>query len=110
MTRLYNRLPAFQEVYVGDGSNSYHMTATTSLQNVQSIRDHLATASQLHGTMALNFGQATQAQIALDALLVGLGITLAVLIASAGSTAPATVPAALVERNIEHGSISEEYY
>jgi hypothetical protein len=96
-TQLYNRLPAFQEVYVGDGSNSYHMTATTSLQNVQSIRDHLATASQLHGTMALNFGQATQAQIALDALLVGLGITLAVLIASAGSTAPATVPAALLE-------------
>jgi hypothetical protein len=96
-TQLYNRLPAFQEVYVGDGSNSYHMTATTSLQNVQSIRDHLATASQLHGTMTLNFGQATQAQIALDALLVGLGITLAVLIASAGSTAPATVPAALVE-------------
>ena len=95
--QLHNRLPAFQEVYVGDGSNSYHMTATTSLQNVQSIRDHLATASQLHGTMALNFGQATQAQIALDALLVGLGITLAVLIASAGSTAPATVPAALLE-------------
>ena len=55
------------------------------------LRDHFAQASVLHNTMALNFDVATEAKVALAALLVGLAITLGVLIASAGTTSPITV-------------------
>jgi len=95
--QLENSLLAFQQVYVGKGSDAYHMTATASLQNLQLIRTHLETATFLHNVMATNFELVTEAKIALIALLVGLVITLAVLIASAGSTAPVTVPAAVIE-------------
>lgn len=96
-TQLGNSLPSFQSVYVGKGSDAYHTTAMASLQNLQLIRDHLATASQQHNTMEFQFNLATEEKIALVSLLIGLGITLGVLFVSAGSTAPVTVPAAVLE-------------
>ncbi|GCE12529.1 WXG100 family type VII secretion target [Tengunoibacter tsumagoiensis] len=95
--QLNNSLSSFQLIYVGEASNTYHATANTSVQNLQLIADHLSTASSQHNTMATNLEQATEAKIALAALLVGLGITLGVLIFSAGTTAPVTVPAAALE-------------
>ena len=82
----------------------FHTRATASLQDLQVMRDHLAYTSILHNTMATNFDTATEAKIALVSLLVGLGITLGVLIASAGSTAPVTVPAAAFE--VAGGAVS----
>jgi hypothetical protein len=96
-TQLNTGLTSFQQVYTGHGSDAYYTTTTTSLQNLQTIRDHLVDASQFHDTMAVNFDQAAEAKIALVSLLVGLGITLGVLVFSAGTTAPATVPAAILE-------------
>ena len=96
-TQLGDSLDAFQQIYVGQGSDTYHARATQSLNDLQMLRDHLAQASLLHNTMATNFDAATEAKEALVALLIGLGITLSVLIASAGTTAPVTVPAAGLE-------------
>ncbi len=96
-TQLESSLEAFQLVYVGTASDAYHTSAAASLQDLKTIREHLAQAAVLHNTMATNFDTATEAKLALVALLVGLGITLGVLIASAGSTAPVTVPAAAFE-------------
>ncbi len=103
-TQLESSLEAFQLVYIGQGSDAYHTRAEASLQDLQVMRDHLAQAAVLHNTMATNFDTATEAKLALVALLVGLGITLGVLIASAGTTAPVTVPAAAVE--VAGGAVS----
>ncbi len=102
--QLNKSLTPFQQIYTGQGSDAYYTTATASVQNLQLIRDHLKDASQFHDTMAVNFDQATEAKIALGSLLVGLGITLGVLIASLGTTAPATVPAALLQ--VAGGAVS----
>lgn len=96
-TKLNNNLTPFQQIYTGQGSDAYYTTAMTSAQNLQLVNNHLADAAQFHDTMATNFDLATEAQIALVSLLVGLGITLGVLVFSAGTTAPATVPAAILE-------------
>ncbi|MBV9257042.1 MAG: hypothetical protein JO215_03380 [Ktedonobacteraceae bacterium] len=103
-TQLESSLEAFQQVYVGQGSDAYHTRASASLQDLKTMREHLAHAAVLHTTMATNFDTATEAKVALAALLVGLGITLGVLIASAGSTAPVTVPAAAFE--VAGGAVS----
>ncbi len=103
-TQLESSLEAFQLVYVGQASDAYHTRAAASLQDLQVIREHLAQAAVLHNTMATNFDTATEAKLALVALLVTLGITLGVLIASAGTTAPVTVPAAAVE--VAGGAVS----
>ena len=96
-TQLESSLEAFQQVYIGAASEAYHTRAAESLQDLKTIREHLAQAAVLHTTMATNFDTATEAKLALVALLAGLAITLGVLIASAGSTAPVTVPAAAFE-------------
>jgi hypothetical protein len=103
-TQLESSLEAFQLVYVGQGSDTYQTRATASLQDLKTMRDHLVQASVLHTTMATNFDTATEAKLALVALLVGLGITLSVLIASVGTTAPVTVPAAAFE--VAGGAVS----
>jgi hypothetical protein len=102
--QLGSGLETFQQVYIGSGSDAYRTRAAMSLQNLQLVRDHLATASALHNTMAINFDTATEAKLALVALLAGLAVTLGVLIASAGTTAPITIPAAAFE--IAGGAIS----
>ncbi len=103
-TQLESSLEAFQLVYVGSASDAYHSRAAASLQDLKTTREHLAQAAVLHNTMASNFDTATEAKLALVGLLVGLGITLGVLIASAGTTAPVTVPAAAVE--VAGGAVS----
>ncbi len=103
-TQLESSLQAFQLVYIGAGSDAYHTRAAASLQDLKTIREHLAQAAVLHTTMASNFDTATEAKLALVALLVTLAITLGVLIASAGTTAPVTVPAAAVE--VAGGAVS----
>ncbi|MBV9259577.1 MAG: hypothetical protein JO215_16320 [Ktedonobacteraceae bacterium] len=103
-TQLESSLEAFQQVYVGQGSDAYHSRAAASLQDLKTMREHLANAAVLHNTMATNFDTATEAKLALVGLLVGLAITLGVLIASAGSTAPVTVPAAALE--VAGGAVS----
>ena len=102
--QLGTSLESFQQVYIGQGSATYQARATASLQDLQMLRDHFAQASVLHNTMALNFDVATEAKVALAALLVGLAITLGVLIASAGTTSPVTVPAAAFE--VAGGAVS----
>ncbi len=103
-TQLESSLEAFQLVYMGAGSDAYQTSATASLQDLKTMREHLAQAAVLHTTMATNFETATEAKVALAALLVALGITLAVLIGSAGSSAPVTVPAAAFE--VAGGAVS----
>ncbi|MBV9709522.1 MAG: hypothetical protein JO011_01260 [Ktedonobacteraceae bacterium] len=103
-TQLESSLEAFQQVYVGQASDAYHSRAAASLQDLKTMREHLAHAAVLHNTMATNFDTATEAKLALVGLLVGLAITLGVLIASAGTTAPVTVPAAAFE--VAGGAVS----
>ncbi len=96
-TKLNNSLPTFKLAYVGAGSDAYHTTAAQALDDLKDIRDHLAFASLAHQTMGNNFDIALTAQIALGVLLGSLAITLGVFFFSGGTTAPVTVPAAVIE-------------
>ena len=96
-TQLETSLPAFQAVYTGAGSDSYHTSAAFALQGMQQQRDALVYASQQHQTMATQFALAQEMQNLLIVMLGVVAVTLVALVASGGSDAPITVPLLLGE-------------
>lgn len=59
-TQFEQSLPAFQVVYTGPASVSYHTVAAVALGNMKTVQDHLGYAAQQHQTMADNFDTANE--------------------------------------------------
>jgi uncharacterized protein YukE len=90
---LSNNMAAFQTVYKGPGSDTYHQTTTAALGDMAKLNDHINLATQIHQNMYTNFDIANAALAALTIAVGAIVFEGGTFLFSGGAAAPIDIPA-----------------